>query len=331
MKRTAFIVLCLLLSVASAPAAEQRKANASSIAADAVRAVIATPENKIDLAKAKLAFDRMVDPKINARKALKKIELMHRAVRALAGPSPSEAQKLTALRKYIYESGDWNGRKAFSYDMSDPYGRQIGNKLLTTYLATRRGNCVSMPILLMILGQGLGLKMTLAVAPNHVFVKYTEAASGKTYNLEATSGGYPARDTWYRQNMLMSDQAIRSGLYMKALTKREALALMGAIVMEFLMTQERFEEAERVADVIVEFSPTNVGAILTQGTAAMERIERRVQDLYPNPGEISPATRAQFQAIIDAKSEPFRRAEALGWRETDGAPMQNLHRKSTLD
>ena len=43
---------------------------------------------------------------------------------------------------------------------------------MSHYLATRKGNCVSMPVLFVILGQKLGLPITLAIAPNHVFAKY---------------------------------------------------------------------------------------------------------------------------------------------------------------
>lgn len=284
MKRILFAAFCVSIStllVFAAP--QQRRAKAGFTIADAVRAVIVVPEEQIDFAKAKLAVDRIVDRKLQPKKALAQIETMRRAVLALAGPSPSEAQKLSALRKYLYDSGTWNDRKPFGYDLADPYGAKISNKLLSNYLESRRGNCVSMPILLMILGNRLGLKMTLAVAPRHIFVKYTEAASAKTYNLEATSGGYPARDAWYRQNMSMSEDAIRTGLYMKALSNRQTLALMSGVVMELLMEEERFQEAAKVADVIVEFHPTDVGAILTQGIAAMEQIDRRIQGLYPNP------------------------------------------------
>jgi len=65
--------------------------------------------------------------------------------------------------------------------------------LLQRYLTTRRGNCITMPILFLALGQRLGLTMTLAEAPLHVFVKYTDD-DGAVWNLEATSGGGVTRD-----------------------------------------------------------------------------------------------------------------------------------------
>jgi len=96
--------------------------------------------------------------------------------------------------------------------MSDPLGQNPTHDLLTSYLASRKGNCVSMPILFVILGERLGLNVTLSTAPLHVLVKYTDAQSGVTYNLEATSGGGFTRDAWYRQNLPMTDVAIANGI-----------------------------------------------------------------------------------------------------------------------
>jgi regulator of sirC expression with transglutaminase-like and TPR domain len=252
---------------------------------------------------------------------------MQRAIMKFVGPSPSDAQKLSALRRYIYDSGEWNGHKPFAYDLTDPYGLKIRNKLLTTYLETRSGNCVSMPVLFVILGERIGLKMTLAVAPQHMLVKYTDAASGKTINLEATSGGWPSRDIWYRQNMSMSDEAIRNGLYMRPLSKREVRAALASVVMEDLMEKNRFAETIQVAIAILEHYPTFASALLTQGTASIRQIEAEVHAKYPNPKDMPPQVRQQYQIMIDTVSEPYRRVEALGWRETDGQPAPS--RKTT--
>ena len=65
------------------------------------------------------------------------------------------------------------------------------NKLISTYLATRRGNCVSMPILMLIIGERMGLDLALSTAPLHIFIRHREG--GREVNLEATSGGHPAR------------------------------------------------------------------------------------------------------------------------------------------
>ena len=57
----------------------------------------------------------------------------------------SYVDKLKAPRQVIYEAGTWNTNRPFVYDHDDPYGHDLRNKLLATYLDTRRGNCGSMP------------------------------------------------------------------------------------------------------------------------------------------------------------------------------------------
>lgn len=137
-----------------------------------VRAVLATPDNKIDFAKAKFTFDKLVDPKVDINAHLKEIDRIVAAVQVMAGPHATSRQKLIAIRKYIYEGGGWNGHKPYQYDLTDPLGKKLTNKLLSTYLFTRRGNCISMPVLFVILADRLGLRVTLSLAPFHVFVKY---------------------------------------------------------------------------------------------------------------------------------------------------------------
>ncbi len=56
---------------------------------------------------------------------------------------------------------------------------------------------------------------------------------GKLYNIEATSGGRFARDLWMRQQMPMTDEAIQSGIYMRPLSKKEAVVEMTSTVLEY--------------------------------------------------------------------------------------------------
>src|SRR3546814_13674837 len=76
------------------------------------------------------------------------------------------------------------------------------NKLLPTYLASRRGNCVSMPVLHIILAEKLGLNVHLSTAPLHMFVRYTNPQNQRDLSIEPTSGGYPTRDVWSREKQI---------------------------------------------------------------------------------------------------------------------------------
>jgi hypothetical protein len=97
-----------------------------------VRDVLSTPDDRLDYRRAKLAFDRIIDPSINVDATTAEIDRLATRASALAGPNASSSAKLSALRRVIYERGEWNGSRPFSYDHADPLGLNVRNKLIST-------------------------------------------------------------------------------------------------------------------------------------------------------------------------------------------------------
>ncbi len=325
---TTVVVLGIFLCLAgSAEAKAHPTHHLRADAVETVRAVLETPDASLDLAKAKLAFDKIVAPSIDVDATLRQLDQMTATVRSLAGPKASPIQKLAAVRKFIYVDGDWNGHRPFQYDLSDPLGHKIANKLLPTYLATRRGNCVSMPVLFIILADRLGLPVTASTAPQHIFAKFRDDSTGKMMNIEATSGGLPARDAWYRENMPMSDAAVKNGVYLKTLSRKETAAVMAEIVVEHFMATKRYRDVIAVSDLIIKQNASFVDPILSRGSAYGTLIETEFRAKYPSPRDIPPALLPTYRSYEEQNRLAFEKAEALGWRETDGeattAPTPN--------
>ena len=111
----------------------------------AVRAVLGQMDSALDYAKAKVAFDRLIDPAFDRRTVFDQLDSLTQIARDLANGDPSPATKLAALRQLLHEKGAWNGHRPFEYDHVDFKNLSVG--LLSQYLETRRGNCVTMPIL----------------------------------------------------------------------------------------------------------------------------------------------------------------------------------------
>ncbi|HEV2078272.1 MAG TPA: transglutaminase family protein, partial [Allosphingosinicella sp.] len=221
----------MLSTLTAAPPATS---TAPSGAVEVVRRVLSLPDDRLDYSEAKIAFDCAIDPSIDANAVRAELEAMEAKARELAGPSPDDDANLGALRKLIYESGPWNGHRPFNYDHHDPVGADGCNSVLASCLKTRLGNCVSMPVLFLILGERLGLHLSLALAPGHMLVRYQDQ-SGHILNLETTSGAFPARLEWLRQEMPMTDLALKNGVYMRSLPKREAVAQMATTIGEHLV------------------------------------------------------------------------------------------------
>jgi regulator of sirC expression with transglutaminase-like and TPR domain len=277
-----------------------------------VREVLSRPETRVDYLEATISFDRLIDAHSDVAASRALVVRLTDAARQMAGPRPTDAYKLAAVRQAIYVAGAWNYGRPFSYDLDDPLGLHVQSKMLSTYVRTRKGNCVSMPTLFLIVADRIGLKVRLAAAPLHLFVRYTDAA-GAEHNLEATSGGHEARLEWYRTNLPMSDRAIQSGIYMRTLSKRETIAEMATSVMDHLIEQRRYQEASDVADAILAVNPRDAYAMVKKGEATGRLIQTEFVEKYPEPALIPLALRARFAMLSAANAKTFRDAEALGW------------------
>lgn len=286
------------------------RASADLVAA--VCGILSIEDARLDYGHAKLALDRLIEPADSTAATMATLDRMADDARDLAGPSPTPDMLFAALRRLIYEAGPWNNHRPFAYDHDDPLGQRIGNKLLSTYLATRRGNCVSMPALFLILADRLGSDVALATAPLHVFVRY-RSESGRVLNLETTSGAHPARDEWYRRHMPMTDRAIASGLYMRSLSKREGVALLATTLLEHLMEQRRFDEALAVSKIILRHAPRDGYTMVKQGSVYAKMIEAEFTRKYRVPALIPTLLRSRYLTLMHLNRAPFQAAEALGW------------------
>jgi regulator of sirC expression with transglutaminase-like and TPR domain len=300
------IVACLL---AMAPPAA-----ANGDMRQSVQDLFARHQAETDLARIKFEIDHLIDPSIGVEAQLATIDEMVATVKGMLPPNADSWQKVETIRRYIYEAGPWNDGRPFSYDFDDPFGKDIRNKIMADYLADRRGNCVTMPFLFIIIGQRLGLDVWPALAPLHVLVKFTDD-QGNIYNLEATSGAGVARDSIYDQFGPITEQALANGVYLKPLNHRETLAVMAATVLEALFAEGRYAEAIELADVIIAQHPQYAFALVKKGAAYFHLLRTEFIEKYPNMSAVPPHLRARHHHLSAMNAAYFREAEALGWRE----------------
>src|SRR5688572_25889017 len=135
-----------------------------------VRALLQQPDSQMDLGIVKLTVDRMIDRSIDVAATTKQIDNLAAEIRATFPPGASSLVKFKALRDYLYRPPLLSGRQPYLYNFEDDRGLRA--KLLPIYLDTHRGNCVSMPVLFVVLGQKLGIPVTLTTAPEHLYMKF---------------------------------------------------------------------------------------------------------------------------------------------------------------
>lgn len=315
--RLAFSIgLFILLALTGAPSKAQRVAQLTEANLQAIRQILVLPEKEIDLARAKVSIDHMIDSSVDVGGTLKQIDAMAADIKARVPANASSRDKLEVLSSYIYKPGPWNGNRPFQYDLADPYGDSIRNKLLSTYLATRKGNCVSMPLLFIILGQKLGIDVSASLAPLHMFVKYRDE-KGSLYNLETTSGAGFTRDAWIQKQLPMTAQALASGIYLQPLTKKETVVVMAGTLLELYVEQSNDDAVVALAKVALEHYPKDVSAMLNVSSAYYRLRQRHFVSKYARITDIPMAHRSYFFQLEQGMVFWRNRAEALGWREPD--------------
>lgn len=284
--------------------------------AKTLKAILEQPESSVDFARVKLSIDKMVDPTIDIKTNLKKIDSIVNQIKSMLTANATSTDKMLAIKKYLYEAGVWNNYVPYQYDFDDPTGTtKIKNKLLPTYLVTKKGNCVSMPLLFIILGQRLGIDVTASTAPRHVLVKYTDSGTGQTYNLETTSGANPSRDVWYQQTMHVTDEALANQVYLQKLSKQESLAVMATVLAESHYDKQEYEKAMMISDVVLKYYKKDVDVMLMKGTLFYQLLAKNYIKKYPTSNLIPVPERPYYEFLSINNRYWFEKAESLGWRQ----------------
>jgi regulator of sirC expression with transglutaminase-like and TPR domain len=270
-----------------------------------------------DLAGIKFTVDQMADPAAEIGAAIAELDRLTNALREMAAGSPTSGEKLAVLKRLIYEAGPWNDGRPFAYDMDDPLGKKPASRYLHNYLASRRGNCITMPILFAAIGQRIGLNLTLAEAPQHLLVKYTDD-SGAVWNLEPTSGGGFARDNHYRNELPMTDKAVEAGTYLRALSAEETAAITASHLPGQFLHDGRFEQAVVTTSVLLRRYPRSAYLMTLKGAAYGQILQRDIIAKYKRESDMTPDVKDYADKLYAENLAAFAAAEALGWTERDG-------------
>lgn len=112
----------------------------------------------------------------------------------------------------------------FQYNFDDYTGsKDWSNMFVSTLLASRKGNCHSLPLLYKLIAEEVGEKAWLSLAPNHFYIKLFNKQN-RWYNVELTSGGFPT-DAWIKASGYVHLDAIKNGIYMDTLSLKQTIAV----------------------------------------------------------------------------------------------------------
>jgi tetratricopeptide (TPR) repeat protein len=185
-----------------------------------------------------------------------------------------------------------------------------------------------MPILMMLIADRLGLDVSLSYAPEHILMKFTESETGRTYNVEATSGGGFSRDQWYQEKMHVTDEQIRNGAYLQKLTRKETAFALADLLGERYARLKAYEKALDFYEMALRHNPRNVKFMLSIGSS-YAKIYSAEFSKYERVSEVPSKDRPRLHFLREQNQKYFEMAEALGWREKPQSTTSNTQKQTT--
>jgi regulator of sirC expression with transglutaminase-like and TPR domain len=239
--------------IASAQTVASRANTAEATFPADIQRVLDLPENRIDTGWAALTFAREIYPEIEVVAYSARIDALAAEARQfIARQGRRDPDSVVrALNTWYYRS------YGVQYDHA-PNGRATrSNYFINGLLDTKRGQCITLPMLYMAIAQRLGYPVYAVMAPEHTFVRFVDP-SLREQNIDLSQGAGYSSDAEYAFDLNISPEAIASGAYLRTLTRRQYLGVLlqqNAIVFS---EQGNLDRAIRYFEKAYEIDPLNV-------------------------------------------------------------------------
>jgi hypothetical protein len=178
-----------------------------------------------------------------------------------------------------------NGLKhlPFKYDFDDYMGVKDYSKMFVSkLLATKTGQCHSMPLLYLILAEQINAEAFLAFSPNHSYIRFQDDV-GKWYNIELTNGMF-STTSYILQSGYIKSEALQNKIYMQNLSKKELLSQFYVDLADGYIHKFGHDEfVQKLITKALELYPNSISANMIQSNLDTIRFEYVMQQLGINP------------------------------------------------
>lgn len=191
-----------------------------------IEEILRLPNDRINVGEAALVLAKDFYPDLNVESFLLVFGYMADRFNYHFGHISDPDQRVRAMNTYLYKKGFWNDSITFSYDEEDFHTTKLSNKFINGYVTTRKGSCITLPMMYLILGERLGYPIYATRLPYHFLVRYVPETPIRDFeeNIEATNGGGYTPDTRYRIDFNVPEKAIANGVYLRTLSKKQYVA-----------------------------------------------------------------------------------------------------------
>lgn len=269
----------LLISSAVHARPEAHLINGKEIKPDKyIESIRTLKEGDVKLAKVAFELSKEVDSSVNVKNDLNFIKKLSVAVKKASYNSPDPVVRIEALKEVISRD------MGLAYDFSDPKAESPANNLLSYTLKTKKGSCLTMPLLYLAVAQELKWPIYPVVVQNHMFLRYV--TGGKDINIEATSGS-SLPDSWYVEHFKVSKDVIKNGNYMKTSSYTEMAALLLQYNAFYYFKKRNHTKAFEYIDAAIEMYPANPNLVMAKAKMLRDIGDNFFKTGDPEGGEVA--------------------------------------------
>jgi hypothetical protein len=222
-----------------------------------------------------------------------------------------------------------NGLKhtAFQYDFEDYMGVKDYSKMFVSkLLATKTGQCHSLPLLYLILAEQINAEAFLAFSPNHSYIRFKDDI-GKWYNIELTNGMF-STTSYILQSGYIKSEALQNKIYMQNLSKKELLSQFYVDLANGYVHKFGYDEfVQKLITKALELYPNSISANMIQSNLDTVRFEYVMQQLGINPRKKEELQNIrsfpQAVALLNKVNEQYNFMDNLGYEHMPDEAYQN--------
>ncbi|MGD8777416.1 MAG: transglutaminase family protein [Ignavibacteria bacterium] len=280
--------------------------------------ILKLSEDEINIGIASLVLAKEFYPNLNVQFFLQAFDYLADRYKYYFGKYTDPNDRIGALNTYLYKPGFWNDSITFSYDDDDLQVVKLDNKFINGYIANKKGSCITMPMLYVILGERLGFPIYPVRSAKHFFVRYEpeEIIINFQNNIEATNGGGFISNQQYQEDVLIPEKAIKNGVYLRILTKKEYIASLLLVNANKYLQNKNIEKAKHYYKLAMKYDSTFSPAYMNYGMTLFGEARQLEEKMWEEKQEaikqisFSYRPKQQKQEVCKTKNENFLESES---------------------
>ena len=198
-----------------------------------VAEILALPESRIDLGKACFILSQDAYPELNIAEGLSRLDQIARSTQKIFESFPDSIslakRRINALSLELFTPGIWNqvddtAHAIFTYDSLISQSESQNALFLPYALAQQKGTYTLLTTLWYVIADRLKWPVSAIRLPyQQLLIRY---ADKEHLNIDLSNLGASFADSAYAKFLNITPEALRNGIYMRPLKKKEFLAAM---------------------------------------------------------------------------------------------------------